>query len=133
MNHIDFEKLDILSLSILVSLYENKSATHVSKILNVPAPKISRCLKTARSIFGNELFLRKKYGLIPNEFAAKVYPIAKEIVDCAKGFNHLGNPTLAGNKNFELVTPGLISYAYPKALMQAIKQQNKQLHINLNS
>ncbi|WP_335922339.1 LysR family transcriptional regulator substrate-binding protein [Shewanella algae] len=40
---------------------------------------------------------------------------------------------MAGNKNFELVTPGLISYAYPKALMQAIKQQNKQLHINLNS
>ncbi len=133
MNHIDFEKLDILSLSILVSLYENKSATHVSKILNVPAPKISRCLKTARSIFGNELFLRKKYGLIPNEFAAKVYPIAKEIVNCAKGFNQLGNPAFAGNKNFELVTPGLISYAYPKALMQAIKQQNKQLHINLNS
>lgn len=39
MNHIDFEKLDILSLSILVSLYENKSATHVSKILNVPHQK----------------------------------------------------------------------------------------------
>ncbi|WP_412502622.1 LysR family transcriptional regulator substrate-binding protein [Shewanella chilikensis] len=54
-------------------------------------------------------------------------------MNCAKGFNQLGNPAFAGNKNFELVTPGLISYAYPKALMQAIKQQNKQLHINLNS
>ncbi|MCE9789030.1 LysR family transcriptional regulator substrate-binding protein [Shewanella chilikensis] len=54
-------------------------------------------------------------------------------MNCAKGFNQLGNPALAGNKNFELVTPGLISYAYPKALMRAIKQQNKQLHINLNS
>ncbi|MCE9790413.1 MULTISPECIES: LysR family transcriptional regulator substrate-binding protein [Shewanella] len=54
-------------------------------------------------------------------------------MNSAKGFNQLGNPAMAGNKNFELVTPGLISYAYPKALMQAIKQQNKQLHINLNS
>ena len=72
--------LDILSLKILVSLYENKSATYVSKALDIPAPKISRSLKNLREIFGDELFIRRKYGLFPNEFATHLYPIAKEAI-----------------------------------------------------
>ena len=133
MRRIDLEKLDLLTLSILVSLYENKSATHVSRVLNVPASKISRCLQTARSIFGNELFLRKKYGLVPNEYATKIYPIAKDIVDCSKNFNRINGEKIMQNRYFELVIPGMISYAYPKALMLAIKEQNKDIHINVDS
>jgi DNA-binding transcriptional LysR family regulator len=66
MKQIDLDKLDLLTLSILVTLYENKSATQVSKILNVPASKISRCLNSARLLFGDELFIRRKYGFLPH-------------------------------------------------------------------
>ncbi|RPA60210.1 LysR family transcriptional regulator [Shewanella frigidimarina] len=133
MKPIDLDKLDLLTLSILVSLYENKSATHVSRILDVPASKISRCLHTARLIFGDELFIRRKYGLVPNDYAGKIYPIAKEIVECAKHFNRLNSAEQSHNRYFELVIPGMIAYAYPRALMKAIKEHNKNIHINVSS
>ncbi|WP_137223031.1 LysR family transcriptional regulator [Shewanella sp. MEBiC00475] len=133
MKKIDLDKLDLLTLSILVSLYENKSATHVSRILDVPASKISRCLHSARLLFGDELFIRRKYGLVPNDYAGRIYPIAKEIVDCAKNFNRMNSAELSHSRYFELVMPGMIAHAYPRALMNAIKEQNKDIHINVNN
>ncbi|MCL1075690.1 LysR family transcriptional regulator [Shewanella dokdonensis] len=131
MKHIDFEKLDMLSLMIIVGLCENKSATHVSKILNVPQSKISRCLRNIRTIFGNELFYRKKYGLIPNEYAKQIYPIAKEIVDHAHSFNNLATNKQNNERWFEVAVPDLVTYLYPKALMQSIRIEDKQLHLNI--
>ncbi|MDF0533387.1 LysR family transcriptional regulator [Shewanella yunxiaonensis] len=131
MKHIDFEKLDMLSLMIIVGLCENKSATHVSKILNIPQSKISRCLRNVRTIFGNELFFRKKYGLIPNEYAKRIYPIAKEIVENAHGFNNLADDHKNSERWFEVAVPGLVTYLYPKALMQSIRNEDKQFHLNI--
>jgi DNA-binding transcriptional LysR family regulator len=133
MKQIDLDKLDLLTLSILVTLYENKSATQVSKILNVPASKISRCLNSARLLFGDELFIRRKYGLVPNDYAGKVYPIAKDIVERAKHFNQVNSKERLHNRYFELVIPGMIAHAYPRALMNAIKEHNKDLRINVSS
>ncbi|MFQ6372045.1 LysR substrate-binding domain-containing protein [Shewanella sp. YIC-542] len=116
---------------IIVGLCENKSATHVSKILNVPQSKISRCLRNVRTIFGNELFYRKKYGLIPNEYAKRIYPIAKEIVDHAHNFNNLANVQENSERWFEVAVPGLVTYLYPKALMQSIRHEDKQFHLNI--
>ncbi|MCH1926254.1 LysR family transcriptional regulator [Shewanella sp. C32] len=132
MKHIDFEKLDMMSLLIIVNLCENKSATQVSKILNIPQPKISRSLRNVRSIFGNELFQRKKYGLIPNDYAKSIYPIAKEIVEQAQRFNHIGQQNKGQERWFEVAIPGLISYIYPKALMHSVKNDHKHFHLNFS-
>lgn len=132
MHISNMDGLDILSLKILVSLYENKSATYVSKALDIPAPKISRSLKNLREVFGDELFIRKKYGLFPNEFVTHLYPIAKQTIECTDKFQKVR----AANANhvkthIEIAAPGLIAYAFPKALMQAIKEEQKSIHINI--
>lgn len=133
MRDISHSDLDLLSINIFVNLYENRSATFVSHKLNVPAPKISRCLKHAREIFGNELFIRKKHGLVPNEFAGKVYPIAKEIIECAKSLQKLnGLHEHAPIHHFEIVAPDLISYPFPKALLNAIKSAGKDMSFNIS-
>ncbi|KFZ37622.1 hypothetical protein HR45_09365 [Shewanella mangrovi] len=132
MKHVDFEKLDMMSLLIIVNLCENKSATQASKILNIPQSKISRCLRNCRSIFGNELFERKKYGLIPNDYAKSIYPIAKEIVEHAQRFNQIGQQHKGHERWFEVAIPGLVSYLYPKALMKSVKQENKHFHLNFS-
>lgn len=132
MKHIDFEKLDMLSLLIIVNLCENKSATQVAKILNIPQPKISRCLRNLRGIFGNELFQRKKYGLVPNDYAKVIYPIAKEIVEHAQRFNQLGQQHRGQERWFEVAIPGLVSYLYPKALMRSVKTDGKHFHLNFS-
>ena len=133
MKPIELDKLDLLTLTILVNLYEHKSATHVSRMLDIPASKISRCLHTARLIFGDDLFIRRKYGLVPNDYAGKIYPIAKEIVDCAKHFNRVNSAEQLHHRYFELTFPGMIAHAYPRALMHAIKVHNKNIHINVSS
>ncbi|GIU29783.1 LysR family transcriptional regulator [Shewanella schlegeliana] len=133
MRDISLSDLDLLSINIFVNLYENKSATFVSHKLNVPAPKISRCLKHAREIFGNELFIRKKHGLVPNEFAGKVYPIAKEIVECSRCLQKLNNINeLIQSRHFEILAPDLISYPFPKVLLSAIKNAGKDISFNIS-
>ncbi|MGL4936928.1 LysR substrate-binding domain-containing protein [Shewanella sp.] len=131
--HINnMDDLDILSLKILVSLYENKSATFVAKTLDLPAPKISRSLKNLREIFGDELFIRRKYGLFPNEFASHLYPIAKETITCAAKFQRAqANKTSQTKTHIEIAAPGFIAHAFPKALMQAIKEEQKQIEISV--
>ncbi|MGL4837625.1 MAG: LysR substrate-binding domain-containing protein [Shewanella sp.] len=131
--HINnMDDLDILSLKILVSLYENKSATFVAKTLDIPAPKISRSLKNLREIFGDELFIRRTYGLFPNEFASYLYPIAKETITCAAKFQRAqATKTSQTKTHIEIAAPGFIAHAFPKALMQAIKEEQKQIEINV--
>jgi len=134
MRDISFSDLDLLSLNILVNLYESKSATAVSHKLNIPAPKISRCLKHAREIFGNELFIRKKYGLVPNEFAGKIYPIAKEIVECSKSLQKLhGENNVELTHHFEISSPDLISYTFPKLLLTSIRDAGKDMSFNIST
>ncbi|QLE86763.1 LysR family transcriptional regulator [Shewanella sp. Scap07] len=133
MRDISFSNLDLLSINILVNLYEYKSATYVSNKLNVPAPKISRCLKHAREIFGNELFIRKKYGLIPNEFAGKVYPIAKQILECSNNLQQLNGEVLAEHvHDFEIVAPDLVSFPFPKMLLTSIRDAGKEVNFNIS-
>lgn len=132
MHISNMDGLDILSLKILVSLYENKSATYVSKALDIPAPKISRSLKNLREVFGDELFIRKKYGLFPNEFVTHLYPIAKQTIECTEKFQKVRAANVNHVKtHVEIAAPGLIAYAFPKALMQAIKEEQKSIHINI--
>lgn len=132
MHISNMDGLDILSLKILVSLYENKSATYVSKALDIPAPKISRSLKNLREVFGDELFIRKKYGLFPNEFVTHLYPIAKQAIECTDKFQKVRAANVNHVKtHIEIAAPGLIAYAFPKALMQAIKEEQKSIHINI--
>ena len=133
MRDISYSDLDLLSINILVNLYENKSATYVSNKLNVPAPKISRCLKHAREIFGNELFIRKKYGLVPNEFAGKVYPIAKQILECSHSLQQLHGEAIEKSvHNFEIVAPDLVSFPFPKMLLTSIRDAGKDVNFNIS-
>lgn len=134
MNNIRLNELDLLSINIIVQLYEHKSATRVSHKLNLPAPKISRSLKRARDIFENELFIRKKHGLVPNEFSHKLYPIAKNIMKCADELKSLETPiTNHERPHFEIAAPDLIAYKLPTELMSCIRSAEKPFSFNINA
>ncbi|MGI2261117.1 LysR family transcriptional regulator [Shewanella sp. GXUN23E] len=128
---IDIEKIDLLSLSILVLLYENKSATMTSKALKIPAPKISRCLKQLRDTFGNELFVRQRYGMHPNEFADEVYPIARHIIDAAKAFNKLDPHVQKSRQDYPIAIPDAISCTMMRSLINLIYDKEHPLSISL--
>ncbi|MCL1038944.1 LysR family transcriptional regulator [Shewanella submarina] len=128
---IDIEKIDLLSLSILVLLYENKSATMTSKALRIPAPKISRCLKQLRDTFGNELFVRQRYGMHPNEFADQLYPIARNIIDTAKAFNRLDPNIIKSRQDYPIAIPDAISCTMMRSLINLVHDKEHPIGISL--
>ncbi|QQX80783.1 LysR family transcriptional regulator [Shewanella sp. KX20019] len=133
MNTICFSHLDLLSINILVNLYENKSVTKVSNKLSLSAPKVSRSLKHTREVLGNELFIRRKHGLIPNEFADKVYPIAKKIMACCSELQDIQYKTtnsVVGH--FEISAPDILSYPFPKSLLSTIHSSGKNMSFNFS-
>ncbi|QFU21240.1 LysR family transcriptional regulator [Shewanella eurypsychrophilus] len=134
MNSISFSNLDFLSINILVNLYEMRSVTKVSNKLNISAPKVSRCLKHTREVLGNELFIRKKHGLIPNEFTGKIYPLAKQILSCCSELQKIssGGETNNDLSHFEISAPDIISFPFPKILLSMINNDNCKLSFNIS-
>ncbi|WP_028111802.1 LysR family transcriptional regulator [Ferrimonas kyonanensis] len=77
----DINRLDYFALTVLVALYEQKSATVVAASLNTSQPRISRALVILREVFDDPLFIRQKYGLEPNAMAETLYPLAKAVLE----------------------------------------------------
>lgn len=129
MQNITIENLDILSIIILVNLYEQHSATYVAKKMNIPAPKVSRCLQNARVIFNNPLFIRKKHGLVPNEFTQQLYPIAKELLQCSEHLQQLSTSvTDLESHQVNIYASDMLAQHLHQQLQQAIEQS--EIHVN---
>lgn len=129
MQNITIENLDILSIIILVNLYEQHSATYVAKKMNIPAPKVSRCLQNARLIFNNPLFIRKKHGLVPNEFTQQLYPIAKELLQCSDHLQQLSTSVTAlGSQRVNIYASDMLAQHLHQQLNQAIEQS--EIHVS---
>ncbi len=77
----NLNRLDFFTLSVLIELYEQRSATVAAARLQSTQPKVSRTLTALRDVFQDELFLRQQYGLIPNRLAESLYPVAKSIIE----------------------------------------------------
>ena len=133
MHHLKLDTLDLLSINILVNLYEHHSATLVAKQMNIPAPKISRSLQHSRVIFNNPLFIRKKHGLIPNEFAKQLYPIAKEILQCSEHLYQLNDDDRGSEKSHITIhVSDLIVHQFPQLLKNAIKESHLDLKFTIS-
>ncbi|MBV7316665.1 LysR family transcriptional regulator [Shewanella sp. NIFS-20-20] len=128
---INIEGIDLLSLSIFVLLYESESATVVSRQMNIPAPKISRCLKSLREAFNNELFIRRRYGMCPNMVADQIYPIAKNIVASANEFNKVNINSSETNNQFAIALPDCFACSLTKDLMTRLKKVNEKYNLIL--
>ncbi len=128
MKNITQSDLDLLCINIFVNLYEVQSATTVSQKMQIPASKVSRSLRHARNVFGNELFIRKKHGLVPNEYASKIYPIAKEIIECSKSLQALQNKSTEFQEvDFKLTIPQSLRSDIFQNLHDSIKSAGKSI------
>lgn len=66
-------ELDVFTLLVFKSIFDNGHANSAAKALNVSAPKISRCLNALRLTFNDELFYRRQQGLKPTPLAESLY------------------------------------------------------------
>ncbi|MCL1049149.1 LysR family transcriptional regulator [Shewanella abyssi] len=134
MKNITLDNLDMLSINILVNLYEEHSATFVAKKMNIPAPKVSRCLQNARAIFNNPLFIRKKHGLIPNEFTQQLYPIAKELLQCSEHLQQLSvRSNNLSSSEINIYASDMLIQHLPQQLSSAINQSDLPISYKLHT
>lgn len=81
-------ELDFLSLMIFKGVYESGQATTVADDLDISTSKVSRYLNGLRSVFDDELFYRRRIGLIPTPTAEKAYPLVCKFIE---SLTHLEN------------------------------------------
>lgn len=134
MKNITLDSLDMLSANILVNLYEKHSASSVAIDMNIPAPKVSRCLQHARMMFNDPLFIRKKHGLEPNEFTRQLYPIVKELVQCSEHLYQLNQINAAESQVAMVIyVSDLLIAHFPQQLSAAINEEHLPISFELRS
>ncbi|GIU44712.1 LysR family transcriptional regulator [Shewanella algidipiscicola] len=134
MKNITLDSLDMLSANILVNLYEKHSASSVAIDMNIPAPKVSRCLQHARMMFNDPLFIRKKHGLEPNEFTRQLYPIVKELVQCSEHLYQLNHINAAeSHAAMVIYVSDLLIAHFPQQLSAAINEAHLPISFELRS
>ncbi|MFV7768923.1 MULTISPECIES: LysR family transcriptional regulator [Shewanella] len=134
MKNMTLDSLDMLSANILVNLYEKHSASSVAMEMNIPAPKVSRCLQHARMIFNDPLFIRKKHGLEPNEFTRQLYPLVKALVQCGEQLHQLELcHGMAASHNMVIYVSDLLIAHLPQRLSGAISEAQLPISYELRS
>ena len=124
----------MLSANILVNLYEKHSASSVAMEMNIPAPKVSRCLQHARMIFNDPLFIRKKHGLEPNDFTRQLYPLVKALVQCGEQLHQLEIcHDQAASQIMVLYVSDLLIAELPQRLSGAISEARLPISYELRS
>ena len=73
-------RLDYFTIQVFFGLVELKNGSAVATKLSTSQSKVSRALTTMRDVLGDELFVRQKYGLEPNQVALKITPMVQTIL-----------------------------------------------------
>lgn len=94
INKIDLRLVDATILMVFLSLMRHRKATVVATEMGLTQPAISHALKRLRSLYGDELFLRRAHGLEPTAIARELEPKVRRIV-------RLISETLASEEEFD--------------------------------
>ncbi|QQX81672.1 LysR family transcriptional regulator [Shewanella sp. KX20019] len=65
--------IDIITLIIFTKVYQERSVTKAAVATKLHASKVSRHIASLRTYFNDELFYRRKAGLVPTDLAHRIY------------------------------------------------------------
>ncbi len=72
---------DIKLLHIFTTVFKQRSISGASRILNITQPSVTRSIHSLELELGLELFIRSSEGLMPTDFAFRLYRRALTIID----------------------------------------------------
>lgn len=85
LNAAQLARLDINLLLVFDLLFEERSASRAARRMNLTPSAISHALKRARALFDDPLFLSSSRGMVPTEFAERLAPAVRDIVERVQG------------------------------------------------
>jgi DNA-binding transcriptional LysR family regulator len=92
MAEIDIRRLDFSLLQIFAELLDRRKATDVAARLGITQSTVSHALNRLRDLFGDELFIRRPYGLDPTARALALQPAVRSLLDAAENLLGPGEP-----------------------------------------
>jgi DNA-binding transcriptional LysR family regulator len=81
----ELRRLDLTLLLVFLGLVRHRKALDVASELGLTQSAISQALKRLRSIFADELFLRRPYGMEPTATALALEPAVAAAVEALRG------------------------------------------------
>ncbi len=91
--------MDLRQIQYFVALYEEKSITKSARRLHVVQPAVSMQIRRIEVEYGVPLFERTSSGVYPNDAAAAIYPVCREILGKVEQVRHMlrdGSGKLSG-------------------------------------
>lgn len=97
MSDVNLSAIDLNLLVVLDAVLEEGSATRAAARLHITQSAVSNALRRARELFGDELVVRRPYGLAPTSRALAIAPTLRGVLDGARS-------VLAGAPAFDPAT-----------------------------
>lgn len=97
LNVAQLARVDINLLLVFDLLVEERSASRAAQRLNLTPSAISHALKRLRALFDDPLFLSSPKGMVPTDFALRLAPAVRDIVERVQG-------VLASARSFDPTT-----------------------------
>lgn len=66
-------KIDLKTMAIFIKVYQTRSATETARLLNITQSSVSRSISALRQAVDDDLFYRRKHGLVPTSAADLYY------------------------------------------------------------
>ncbi len=107
--------IEIFTLIIFTKVYETKSIGKAAILVNSNSPKVSRAISLLRNALDDELFYRRKYGLVPTPVADRIY---SEIMPAINVINSslLSKKNIGGKKSMVIHVSPLLMPIIPSQI-----------------
>lgn len=128
-------ELDVFTLLVFKSIFDNGHANSAAKALNVSAPKISRCLNALRLTFNDELFYRRQQGLKPTPLAESLYVAICQFTDAVHHLEQSALQLQHSASHVELplhiaASNGLLSFLAPQLSSPEVISELGQIRLH---
>lgn len=121
-------KLKFSHLEAFVAVFQVGSITSAATDLGLSAGGLGVIIKEAEEILGNQLFARSRMGVVPTEYARKVYQESFPVVQSFAGLREAlaGDSIKAIGKIGLGILPGLPGTLITRTLNSCLKQCSKE-------
>jgi DNA-binding transcriptional LysR family regulator len=135
LNDPKLRQLDFTLLSVFSEAMRHRKLTVVAETLGLTPSAISHSLKRLREIFGDELFMRRPFGVMPTQRALELSPKIDEIIELSRDAIGAGTTFDAktSNRLFRIAAPDHELSLFAPVLTRSLRSSAPSVRLSFRS